>query len=197
MNNQKIFTVAMLLISNLAMAEDYFTPKSLYDSAKSQERSNPTGAIALYQSSAKGGYLPAQLLVGGLHRSGIGGVERSCQKSIYWYERAAEQDSVEAKVDLASIYADEDDQCYAPKKAVNLYKDAAKHKNGQAQQGFALLYIQGKGVNKDLVAAYSLLSASMKNGAYESSLNLRDTIEKRMTIAQIEKAKADRQWDKQ
>lgn len=189
MSHRKMLATAALLLAQTAGAEDYFSPKSLYEAAKSQERSNPSEAVSLYNSSAKGGYLPAQLLVAGLHRSGIGGVEQSCQKSIYWYERAAEQDSTDAIVELASIYADDKDQCYAPEKSVALYKEAANNGNGQAQQSLALLYIQGKGVKKDLVSAHVLLSASMKNGVYKSSLNLREFIEKHMTPTEIEKAK--------
>jgi len=190
MNHRKALAIVTLLLAQTVGAEDYFSPKSLYEAAKSQERSNPSEAVSLYNSSAKGGYLPAQLLVAGLHRSGIGGVEQNCQKSIYWYERAAEQDSADATVELASIYADDKDQCYAPEKAVTLYKEAADNGHGQAQQSLALLYIQGTGVKKDLVAAHAWLSASMKNGVYESSLNLREFIEKRMTPTEIEKAKA-------
>ena len=190
MKYRKGLAIFLLLLAQTAGADGLFSPKSLYDTAKSQERTNLREAITLYNSSAKGGYLPAQLLLAGLHRSGIAGVEQSCQKSIYWYERAAEQDSVDAVVELASIYADNKDQCYAPKKAAALYKEAANNGHGQAQQGLALLYMQGVGVKMDPVEAYAWLSASMRNGVYRTSLSLREIVEKYMTPAELEKAKA-------
>lgn len=190
MKYRKVLAIFTLLLAQTAGAEGFFSPKSLYDTAKSQERSNPSEAISLYNSSAKGGYLPAQLLLADLHRFGIAGVDQSCQKSIYWYERAAEQGSADALVGLASIYADDKDQCYAPGQAAALYKEAANNGHGQAQQGLALLYMQGIGVKRDLIVAYAWLSASMKNGVYRSSLNLREAIEKYMTPPEIEKAKA-------
>jgi len=184
-----IFTILFSLSASILMAEDYFSPKSLYDAARLQERSNPAEAIALYNSSARGGYVPAQLLLAGMHRSGMAGVEKSCLKSIYWYERAIELDSLEAQVRLASVYADTEDKCFLPEKAVPLYEAAVKNGHGGAQQAFALLYIRAIGVKKNYVIAYALLSAAMKNGVYESSLSVREIIEKDMTPAEIEKAK--------
>ncbi|WP_419187096.1 tetratricopeptide repeat protein [Cupriavidus necator] len=85
-----------LIASPYAEAETSFSPKGLYDAARSYEQSDPATAIRLYNDSAAAGYLPAQLLLAGLHRSGIAGVEKNCKRAIYWYELAEEQGSLEA-----------------------------------------------------------------------------------------------------
>lgn len=185
----KLLIVIALVAAHAKAAESSSSPKALFEAARLQEQSEPAKAISLYKSSAEGGYLPAQFLLAGLYRYGIGGLEKSCKKAIYWYERAEEQGSDEAASDLAGIYADDASECFSQKKSVVLYKRAAESGIGEAQHDLALLYVEGRGVPKNSVVAYAWLSTSMHSGNYQRSLRVRDAIEGTLTARQIHEAK--------
>ncbi|TCG04920.1 hypothetical protein BZM27_37480 [Paraburkholderia steynii] len=181
-----------LVTSPQAKADTPFSPKGLYETARSYEQSDPATAVRMYNDSSSAGYLPAQLLLAGMHRSGIAGVEKNCKKAIYWYELAEEQGSLEASSDRASIYADETGECYSPKADASLYRDAAEKGFPEAQHSLAILCMQGRGVPKDNLRAYAWFSTAMNsgNGRYRASLGLRDALAGAMTATQIEEARA-------
>lgn len=185
----RILVALSIVVSSTVGAEIYFSPKSLFETAKSYEQTDQVKAISLYKNSAEGGYLPAQALLAGMYRFGIGGVKTSCKAAIYWYERAEEQGSLEASTDLAGTYADEDSECFSQKKSIALYKESAEKGSGEAQHELARLYLQGRGVPKNIVAAYAWLSTSMRAGNYQRALRLRDSVEAGMTAKQIDEAK--------
>jgi TPR repeat protein len=190
MKSRYILFSFFLFATSSVNAQGMFSPESFYSQAKQYEQTDRAKAISLYTESAKGGYLPAQLLLGGIYQFGIRNVaEQDCEKSSYWYMKAVEQNSISAIADLAAVYNDQEGKCFSLEKSVGLYMEAARKGHGQAQQSLALLYLNGRGVKRHLISAYAWLSASMKNGTYRSSLPLRDRVEKEMTAAEISEAK--------
>lgn len=189
MKLSKLLIALTIVASSTAGAQDVFSPKALFDTARSLERTDKAQAISLYENSAKGGYVPAQLMVANLYQFGIGGVTPNCKTALYWYERADEQGSAEASAGLAATYADENSECFSPEKSLALYKDLAEKGSGDAQHALAMLYIEGRGVSRNVVVAHAWLSTAMKSGHYQSSLRMRDHVELSMTEKQISEAK--------
>ena len=74
--------------------------------------------------------------------------------------------------------------------AVKHWKMAAEGGVSQAQQDLAVMYWNGAGVPKDLILAYTWLSLAARDGGLESAKQNLNTLEKRMSIKDIEQAKS-------
>ncbi len=82
------------------------------------------------------------------------GVQKNDEESAKWYKLSADG-GFSASVNLANIYADGKGVKKDIKKAVSLYKDAAKKGNDMAQSNLAAMYLNGDGVLKDYVQAHA------------------------------------------
>jgi TPR repeat protein len=78
--------------------------------------------------------------------------------------------------------------------ALKWFRRSADQGNSMAQFMLAGMYAQGKGVQKDFVQAHMWLNLAGAQG-HEEAQQLRDTIAKKMTPAQVDQAqKLAREW---
>ena len=78
--------------------------------------------------------------------------------------------------------------------AVKWFRLAADHGNAEAQYNLGVRYYEGLGVPKDYVRAYMWHNLATGRG-FKLAAEGRDTVEKRMTPAQIAEAqKLAREW---
>ena len=120
-------------------------------------------------------------------------VAANVQKALHWLQQAAAQKHTKAMFQLAEFY-NRQDKYYAPALAMEWYKQAAKAEYIPAQVRMAEMYVQGAGVPKDYVEAYTWFSlAEMFNADAESlrgSIHRqRQALAQKMTPQQIERAR--------
>lgn len=94
-------------------------------------------------------------------------------QGLYWLEKAAQQNFIDAEIVLASIYEKENDTL-APDlaKAAYWYEKAATQGNIEAQSFIALMYRDGKGVAIDKTQALKWFNSAAKQGDAFSQYNL-------------------------
>lgn len=93
-------------------------------------------------------------------------------QGIYWLEKAALQNFLDAEIVLASIY--EQDKAFTPdfKKAAYWYERAANQGDAKAQSYIAGMYRDGKGVTPDKEKAIQWYQKAAKQGDAFSQYNL-------------------------
>ena len=93
------------------------------------------------------------------------GVTKDCGKAIEWFKKAIEQGAINAKSNLAIIYAEGlcGDKDY--EKAYQLNKEAAKQGLCQSQYNLGIMYLNGWGVAKDECLALKWITQSTKKDA--------------------------------
>ncbi len=120
----------------------------------------------------KQGDVNAQYKLGDMYLRGKG-VERDLQKSIGWYEAAAKQGHVEAPVNLAAIYHNEEDGI--PKdlrKALKWLKAAAREGHPEAQNRIGYMYYHGEEGLRDFQRAFQWFKAAAKQGHVEAQYSV-------------------------
>ena len=119
-------------------------------------------AIEFLHQAGVNGHVQAQLKLGLLYLNGFT-VRRDQAESVKWYERAAKQGNSEGQRNIANFL----NKSNFPESAVTYYSLAAEQGDDQAQTSLALMYAQGRGVERDLAKAVSLwvLAATKNNDA--------------------------------
>lgn len=165
---QQNLKASIALLKPLAINNDtnaQYLLANLYANNKQEANANYwflRGAIA--------GDKDAQYYIGVTYSDQTGLFNR--MQSIYWLEKAAHQNLLDAQVVLASIY--EQDKEIAPdySKAAYWYELAAKQGNPQAQSFIAGMYRDGKGVTLDKQKALQWYQQAAKQGDAFSQYNL-------------------------
>ena len=115
------------------------------------------------------------------------GIPQDYKTAVKWYRRAAEQGNATAQSNLGLMYDKGEGVSQDYKTAVKWYRHAAEQGDASAQSNLGLMYYEGKGVLQDNVYAHMWGNISASNGIDEGR-ELRDSVAKRMTPSQIEKA---------
>ena len=141
---------------------------------------------------AERGDASAQYNLGQMYRKGEG-VPLNYKEAAKWYRLAAEQGDAEAQFNLGKMYF----KAQVPlnyKEAAKWYRLAADQGHGSAQNNLGWMYREGEGVPQDYVLAHMWFNLAASNSASNPLEGLteklnRNTVEKKMTPSQIEKAK--------
>lgn len=150
-------------------------------------------AIRLYQALAEQGETDAQTKLGLMHANGQG-MAQDYQKAARWYRLAAAKGDAAAQLLLARLYDTGQGVMQDYQEAVCWYRLAAEQGNSLALERLGLMYYQGQGVSQDYMKAYMWFNLAEKSGE-KFGIDLRDTLAKQMTPAQIAEAeKLTREW---
>ena len=141
---------------------------------------------------AEQGDASAQYNLGQMYRKGEG-VPLNYKEAAKWYRLAAEQGDASAQFNLGKMYF----KAQVPlnyKEAAKWYRLAADQGHGSAQNNLGWMYREGEGVPQDYVLAHMWFNLAASNSASNPLEGLteklnRNTVEKKMTPSQIEKAK--------
>jgi predicted aspartyl protease len=139
----------------------------------------------MVSQSCSTGLPPAENNLGNAYHYGEG-FQKDDTEAVKWYRKAAEQDNVEAQLNLGYIYGRHSLDVGATKdatEAVKWYRTAAEQGNGRGQRFLGLSYWLGAGVPKNYVEAYKWLTLASVWGAKD-----RDLLEQEMTPGQIAEA---------
>jgi TPR repeat protein len=136
---------------------------------------------------AKQGNADAQYNLGVMYSKGRG-VPQDYKTAVKWYRLAAEQGYAGAQSNLGVMYEDGKGVPLDYKTAVKWYRLAAEQGDANAQGNLGASYAFGKGLLKDYVYAHMWGNLAASNGN-ETGTKLIDFVEKKMTPAQLEKAK--------
>ncbi len=136
-------------------------------------------AVKWYTLAANNGDSTAQYNLGVIYFQGVEGVSKDIEKSFKWISKAAENGDEDALSMLS--------QPKFIKHTANWYRKRAENGDIEAQLKTASFYLWGKGFNKDIVRAHMWFNIASVSGN-EEALENRKSIEKTMTLEQIEQA---------
>lgn len=118
----------------------------------------------LLEKAATNGDVKSQSKLGDAYNDGDG-VNKDCSKSIYWYEQAAQNNSIYSQLALGVMYSKE--SCYFEfdnSKSTYWFEEAAKKGHSFAQYKTGIAYANGYGVPIDDKKAVYWLSKSENQG---------------------------------
>ena len=143
-------------------------------------------ALGEWTPLAEQGDAYAQFSLGQMYALGLG-VAQDDKTAVKWYTLAAEQGVVLAQYSLGLMHAEGQGVPQDYKTAVKWYTLAAEQGFAKSQTNLGVMYGLGQGVIKDNVYAYMWGNIVASNGD-EDGDKLRDSVAKKMTATQIEKA---------
>jgi hypothetical protein len=157
---------------------------------------NYSEALRWYRKAAEQGNATAQYGLGQLYDGGLG-VPQDFTEAVRWYRKSAEQGNYSAQSTLAERKVVQDHA-----EAARWYRTLAEKGLAWAQYDLAGLYLTGRGVTHDLVAAHmwANLAASRVTGDLQQIIQptyatRRDEIAEKMTPVQIAEAqRRAREW---
>lgn len=123
---------------------------------------------ALLETLAQAGHIDACMALGKLHIDGVH-VKKDVEKAIALYLRAYDAGHEDAAFSIAYQYASALGDYAA---AIPYYEKAAQNGSAAAMNNLALLYRDGKGVDRDLVKAEELFILASHNGNTRAMHNL-------------------------
>ena len=104
------------------------------------------------------------------------GVEPSYTEAVKWFRKAADQELVQAQVNLALCYRDGQGVEQSYTEAAKWYRKAAEQGDADAQYRLGLCYVLGKGVEQsDAMARFWLRQAAKKG--YVKAAELLESLE--------------------
>ena len=138
--------------------------KAMYRLGKG-EVSRDSKELRLYLEAIEDGNAEVQIKVGWMYETGSGNLPRNIDKAIYWYQKAAEQGSVDALVRLGEVYSDTD-------KAAYWYQKAAEKGSKDAQYALGAMYEDGKGVIQNAANAIEWYQKAAEGGIAKACLRI-------------------------
>ena len=138
------------LLSSYDTAQDpYHILADLYEKLGecyfSDEINDKPSALRYFELAANAGVASLYMTVAAMYAKGMGTVA-SPERALYWYEKAAENGNVDAKLFAAEIYAGRHTQ-QDDKKAFCLYQQAANAGNLHGAFYLAMAYADGRGTD--------------------------------------------------
>lgn len=136
----------------------------LYFHGRGAER-NINTALDWYNKAASKGHNGARFDLGKIYARGTKGLPKDYEKSKLYFKQAADAGHVPAQFNLGIVYTAtaKDDNDNAWKHAAYWFGQAAAKGNPLAQYSLGALYMQGKGVPKNMVTAAAwILKAAQK-----------------------------------
>jgi len=137
------------------------------------EQGNYIKALDAFYVLAKEGHPKAQFNVGLIYANGKG-VKRDMYQAMAWYKKAAEQNNAEAQYNLAKLISQRPDKGdpRAMKRVKYWYEKAAAGGQKEAVNNLALLYLTGRGVEKNKTKAFELFKKAAKMGDSAAQINV-------------------------
>ncbi|KAG0327742.1 hypothetical protein BG000_000812 [Podila horticola] len=138
--------------------------------------------VEILIQTAEGGEVEAQLVLARMYEKGMGTVDQSDVDAFSWFLRAAKQGNVEAKLSVAVMYGEADQEVAAAQFTLGLLhaygagveqndqeafiwiRMAAEQGHVEAQKNLAVLYRTGQGVDKDDSMATSWFRRAAEQG---------------------------------
>lgn len=151
------------------------------------EQGDFEGALKTLTPLAEDGDPRAQYVVGVIWLNGMVGEPRP-DEAAGWLKRAAEQDYVEAQMELARLFKTGEGVPTDLGQMVTWYRRAAQQGHVGAQLFVADAYAYGQGVGPDLVQAYMWYEIAMRYWG-DLAVHARDAIAEKMTREQIDEAR--------
>lgn len=151
------------------------------------EQGDFSGALEEMTPPATQGDARAQYFVGIIMLNGLADEPRP-EEAVQWLKRAAEQDYVEAQVELARLYRTGAGVPEKPAEVVKWYRRAAEQGHVGAQLLVADAYAHGYGVETDYVKAYMWYEIAIRYWG-DLAVHARDVTAEQMTKAQIDEAR--------
>ena len=142
-----------------------------------------------YRKAAEQGHVKAQHALGDHYASF--GKNRNEIRAFDWYRKAAEQGDAEGQSKLGDMYYGGRGCIKSYREAARWYRKAAERNITHAQYMLGSMYEEGKGVVRNYKEAYKWLSIASALSYYEHRKKDMDTIEKKMTRAQIAAAQKE------
>ena len=163
--------------------------KAAYWQHKVAKQSNAwRNALRNDKAAAKQGDARVQIKLGNMYDNGGGG-PKDHAKAFSWYRKAAVQGSARAQIKLGNMYEYGRGVAKDHVKAAHWYRKAAVQGNARAQSLLGNIYYKSQGVLKDVILAHMWLNIASANG-YEHAGKVRDSLERGMSNADIERATA-------
>ena len=129
------------------------------------------GAIECYTVAAEAGDSRAECRLGLAYRFGRG-VQRDCDKALYWLHRSAERGDARAMAVIGSMYRFGQGVERSFDEAFKWYELAAKQGDQYAEQNLGSMYRFGEGREKDTEKAFYWYSKAAEQGNMYSECNL-------------------------
>lgn len=109
------------------------------------------------RAAARSGYPDAVLAMGWFYHNGIG-VERNLRRARLWYRRAARAKNASAQFSLGQLAYDDDEFV----EAAVWFRQAVRRRHPRAGYYLARLYLDGRGVRRNVATASKLLSDAVR-----------------------------------
>ena len=137
------------------------------------------GAVSIWQDEAESGDSIAQYNLGWAFEEGLG-VIQNLQQSVHWYQRAADQGDLNAKVKLVEIWSRSDFESVNFRELDTVSEEvvAELHKSSETKE-----FLEHQALHGEAFANYLLASALLSN---DSTENYVDEIVERLTSAASE-----------
>jgi len=145
-------------------------------------------ALKWYKKAAEQGLASAQHDLGVIFQQGSG-VEKDYSIAISWYRLSANQGYLASQDALYTLYRN---RIGIPSDDESFYKwilESAKQADVTAQYVLASIYLQGVLKERNIILAYAWAGIASAGG-HIFSRNLRNNLEKSMTLSMIEEARA-------
>ncbi len=157
---------------------------------------NEAEALKLYQKAATANNKSGQRSIGRAYSSGLLGLKQDGEQAMSWYQKAIDNGSTEAMVDLGSMYADGNVVAKNEAEALKLFKKAADENNQYGQSWLGYAYRDGKlGLKPDGEQAKNWYQKAIDNGSTDAMVNLGWMYEQGKIVAKNE-AEALKQFKK-
>ena len=106
------------------------------------------------QKSAEGGYVEAMSVMGAIHLWGVSGVSADIEKSIFWFEKAAETGTHYEKHAVAALYGTAELKGYDLNDKKRLYWSKQSANFYRSHYVLGNIYYRGKAVEKNLIKSW-------------------------------------------
>lgn len=160
----------------------------LYLKGHGVDKQSEEEAAKYFQLAATKGFAPALCNLAKMHTDGRAGFTKDDRTAIELFERAAKADLAEAHFYLSLLYKQSDQVASDQEKAIKHVRRAAELWHPQAQLDLARHYVDGEGVERDMVQALMWADLSANNNGQDEATELRQQIMDQMREEDIELA---------
>ena len=167
--NKECIKKEMERLQKLAEEGSIFAQYALADKYDGEDEGiepNIDKAIKWYEKAANQGYVLAQYSLGVIYHKVVEVL--NWHEAIKWYEKAAEGGFIPSQAALASIYVKREKY----PEALQLLKQPAERGYADAQSRLAVIYHDGKGVEKDFVKAFYWYERAAMQGEVNAQILL-------------------------
>ena len=138
---------------------------------------NMDKAIELYKDCAENDSDSFSMFrLGSIYFNG-NGVEKNTVLGLQYLDHAAKSGNKYAKITMAGIYSNGDNEFYDMNKAIRLYKDCAENENDPdtfSMYRLGAIYLKGKGAEKDIELGLHYLNNAIDGGNSFAKITLAD-----------------------